>query len=359
MGLARVLLSLEEGDRPVELVRTLRDAGMDPEVAKGADTIARLASGPCDVLVGPAPIPGRGVLREAKGLFPDLEIVAVLEADAAAQAPACLRAGACDLVLSPVVPAHLVDAVSRALERRRARGLAREHHFLALQAALGQFSAAVAHDIANPVSVLLAACGAMAQEIEKLGEFEALLRDGAPGARSWWQASGRAALREASAIADDAAAATHRLNQLAHDLRLVSRSDPSRLAPVEVAGVVEMVQRMVRSMVSGHAAIEAHVTGGLRAWANAGALALAISQLVVLGAGANRAAAAAEKVRVRAAAVGPQVTVDIAPGSLADEGMAGVAMARDLVEAQGGALYTCPGPAGGGVFRIALRSCDA
>jgi len=79
MGVARVLLALEESDRPVELVRTLRDAGMDSDVAVGGETIARLAAMPCDVLVGPALASDRGILREAKGRFPDLEIVAVLK----------------------------------------------------------------------------------------------------------------------------------------------------------------------------------------------------------------------------------------------------------------------------------------
>ena len=356
MGVARVLLALEESDRPVELVRTLRDAGMDSDVAVGGETIARLAAMPCDVLVGPALASDRGILREAKGRFPDLEIVVVLKAEAAAQGPACLRAGACDLVLSPVVPGDLVDAVSRALERRRARGLAREYVSLAGQAALGQLSAAVAHDLSNPVSVLLSACGAMAHEIEKLGEIELLLGDGAHRARGWWQASGRAALQEALAIAADAAAATQRLDLLTRDLRTVSRFDPSRVVLVEVTAVVALVQRMVRSIVSAHATLETHLSAGLHAWANTGALALALSQLLVCRAQTTAAPAARETVRVRAIAAGARVLIEIeVPGVPA----AGVALARDLIEAQGGTISTRPGATGGTVFQIALRGCAA
>jgi signal transduction histidine kinase len=359
MGVARVLLALEESDRPVELVRTLRDAGMDPEVAVGGETIARLTAEPCDVLVGPGPAAGRGVLREAKGRFPDLEIVAVLKAEAAAQAPACLRAGADDLVLSPVVPGELVDAVSRAFERRRARGLARGYLSLAREAALGQLSAAVAHDISNPVSVLLSACGAMAQEIEKLGAIEGLLGDGVPAARGWWQASGRAALQEALAIAGDVTAATQRLNLIARDLRTVARFNPARLAIVQVAPVMEMVRRMVRSILSGRATIETHLSGHLHAWGNTGALALALAQLVVLG-GTSAAPSAREAIHVRASAAGPRVVIEIEErGVPADEGAPGLAMARDLVEAQGGTFAVRPGEAGGTVFQVALRGCDA
>lgn len=360
---ASVLLAVGEQERPDRLGPFLRAAGMEVHLASpgAAVDLARLDVAVVELSALAAGAPWA---CEARRRHPDLEVVAVAPPDALPSALRALRQGASDLLASPLEPAALLDAVARAAERRLARAAAREAAEEARWAELGRLAGGLAHEIANPVTVILSALTAVADGL------------GAPGRAGSAERAQPVSGDEVEEAVEEAVAGAQRLRTLSQDLRAVLRADPGALAPVEVAEAVQAALRIGRPEIVAHAQVVLDIPPGLCAFASQGALIEALLHVLVRGA---RAIAAAGRrrapLRVRAerrgAAVAIEVEDDVPPaeadpalphlagrvpaGMAAGPGARGLAVARDLVERQGGACTARVSP-GGTVIAIALRA---
>jgi PAS domain S-box-containing protein len=93
-------------------------------------------------------------------------------------------------------------------------------------ASVGTLAAGIAHEINNPLGALIANVELAERALEKGGEIEEL--------------------RE---CLDDAATAAHRVRVIVRDVKLFSRPDEERLAPVDVNGALRSTVRMVRNEI--------------------------------------------------------------------------------------------------------------
>ncbi len=385
-----VLLAVAGEDEPEALAR-LRAAGHRVETAGPRGALDLLGSGPVDVLVASARTCAdlHGVVAEALRRDPLLEVVvaaAPLEFD---EALACLRAGASDVVARPIDAEALLSAVTRALERRAARGLARELLQLSRSTGLGQLAGGIAHEIANPVAVLTSSLGALAGSVEALAELRPLAAQPEGLLRAWWERSGRQALEQAEEVVAEVRESAERLRLLARDLRAMAGCDPAALSELEVADAVEAALRVGRADLTPRVNVTVEVARRLLVRASRGALSQALVHVLVRASqAAHDAGVPRANVRVRAREHGATVVIEVeddvahcagkpsavgpaaeagaarflAPylpaGAPAGPGALGLAVARDLLERQGGALVA-RSTATGTLFELELRAVTA
>src|SRR3990172_3079320 len=153
---ATALLVVGDEDHPDTLVRQVREAGVDAVTADADGALARLGCREIDVLVASilvCPSPAE-LVEEALRREPGIEIVIASARDAFEQALFFLRSCASDAISSPIEGDGLLTAINRALDRCRARGLARELLEAARSAGLGQLTGSIAHEIANSLAIL-------------------------------------------------------------------------------------------------------------------------------------------------------------------------------------------------------------
>ncbi|GEJ58841.1 hypothetical protein [Anaeromyxobacter diazotrophicus] len=363
--IASVLLSLGGPERSDGLAETLREAGVEVTLgpAAGAAELERL-----DVaVVELADFSGNASwAMEARRRHRDLEFVVVAGADELPAAVRALRQGAADLLAAPVEAGALRDAVARAVDRVMARAAAREADELGRSAELGRLAGGLAHEIANPVAVILSAMSGVADGLDAAART--------PLGGSW------RALEQARESADEASAAAERLKVLARDLRSVLRADPAALAPADVSEAVQAALRIGRAEIVAHAQVLVDVPPGLYALANQGALTEAL--LHVLARGARAIAAAGRRrapLQVRAARSGEAVVIEVeddVPQPAADPalrhlalklpsgvapaaGARGLAVAAALVERQGGSCSARAAASGGTVLELKFRAAAA
>ncbi len=374
--LGTVLLVLGDEDRPDALACQLQEAGLEAVTATADDALARLEGSAVDVLVAsvgcgsPARLAAEALQRD-----PDIEVVVATGPDGFARALACLRAGASDLVVTPVDGEALRVAVTRAVERRRARGLAREFLGLARSTGLGQLTGSIAHEIANSVAILTSSLDEIARSLATLAELPLRCAQEPGAIGEWWERAGRQALELAREVMAEATEGAQRLKLLAGDLRGMARGDPAARSDVDVGEAIQAALRVARAELTGRVRVALDAPPRMFAHASHGALAQALVHLLVRAAQAMAAAGRRRgDVQVRARRMGAAVQVevedDVTPAS-ADEaprhlapylpagalgrlGALGLAVARDLVERQGGSLQARPCPAGGTMFELRL-----
>jgi signal transduction histidine kinase len=374
-----VVLLLEGRDDADTLARALRDRGLEVAVAPVHEAAARLAADSPDVVVAPASACGTAddPLDTARRREPPVEVVLLCAPSEFAHALACLRRGAGDLVAAPADPSALAAAVVRARARQRTARLASEVSALARSAALGRLHGGLAHEIANPVAVIASSLSAVQDALATMPKLDALggAGQGAAEAARWWHAEGRRALDGAREALVEAEEGLDRLKHLSRDLRLIARADPAALAPVDVSGPVQGALRVGRAEVMSRAAVAVDLEPGLVALASAGALSQAVLQLVVraahaVGVGGRRRGHVRIRGRRELDAIVLEVEDDggetedplwpalgdaLPPDAPHGPDVVGLAVARELVLRQGGALAVRRPEGGGTVVELRLR----
>lgn len=375
---ATVLLAVEQEEESRALA-LLREAGFEVVTAKGGEPATLIGSRSVDVVVASVPDCAEPVQLVAEALRrdPGIEIIIATGRADFDEALACLRAGAADLLALPIEGGALESAVIRAVERRRARGLARELLGVARATCIGQLTGSIAHEIANPVAILTSSLDGIADSLATLAELRALLPQGHAPTLAWWERAGREALAQAGEVMAEAQEGAQRLKALARDLRAMAGGDPSAVSDLDVADAVEAALRVGRAELTGRVKVSLEIPPGLGVHANRGAFTQALVQLLVRAAqAAHDAGHRHGNVRVRAREQDGSITIevedDVAPakpeaaarlfapylpvGTSSGVGALGLAVARELVERQGGSLTARSAKAGGTVFEVKLRA---
>jgi two-component system response regulator HydG len=126
---ARVLVADDKENIPKLFRRLLSDEYEVVAAEDGTRALALIASGELDVIVTDLKMPGAdglAVLREAKRLQPDAEVILMTAYGTVQTALAAMKEGAYDYLTKPFEPDEAQLAVERALERKRLREQARD-----------------------------------------------------------------------------------------------------------------------------------------------------------------------------------------------------------------------------------------
>ncbi|MBU1229902.1 MAG: response regulator [Proteobacteria bacterium] len=169
-----VLLVDDERDFADLLAERLQARGFAVRTAYDAEEALRLAAGhDLDVAVLDVNLPGMNgldLLRELKLLRPQAEALMLTGQNDLATAVLGMKLGATDYLVKPVPIEGLVEAIGRALDRRQTRLEGVRMAETAKMAALGQMAEGVAHEINNPVNVMVSLAGWMGDLVADLGD---------------------------------------------------------------------------------------------------------------------------------------------------------------------------------------------
>ncbi|MBU1041013.1 MAG: response regulator [Proteobacteria bacterium] len=192
-----VLLVDDERDFADILAERLQARGFEVRTAYDGEEALRLAAGfDIDVAVLDVNLPGMNglaLLRELKLVRPQAEALMLTGQNDLATAVAGMKLGATDYLVKPVPIERLVEAITRAQDRRIERQEGLRMAETAKMAALGQMAEGVAHEINNPVNVMVSLAGWMddlvadladhltEQQIDQQGGAHAADADGVSG----------------------------------------------------------------------------------------------------------------------------------------------------------------------------------
>jgi len=153
-----VLLVDDERDFVDLLAQRLGARGFSVRTAYDAEEALALAAGQePDVAVLDIGLPGMdglALLAELKRLRPGAEALMLTGSNDLATAVAGMKLGAADYLVKPVPIERLVEAISRAQDRRQERLESYRMAETAKMAALGHMAEGVAHEINNPVNTM-------------------------------------------------------------------------------------------------------------------------------------------------------------------------------------------------------------
>ena len=169
-----VLLVDDERDFADILAERLQARGFEVKTAYDGEEALRLAAGfDIDVAVLDVNLPGMNglaLLRELKLVRPQAEALMLTGQNDLATAVAGMKLGATDYLVKPVPIERLVEAITRAQERRIERQEGLRMAETAKMAALGQMAEGVAHEINNPVNVMVSLAGWMDDLVADLAD---------------------------------------------------------------------------------------------------------------------------------------------------------------------------------------------
>lgn len=174
-----VLLVDDERDFADTLAERLQARGFVVRTAYDGEEALRLAAGfDVDVAVLDVNLPGMNgldLLRELKLTRPQAEALMLTGQNDLATAVSGMKLGATDYLVKPVPIEKLVEAIARAQNRRQERLEGLRMAETAKMAALGQMAEGVAHEINNPVNVMVSLAGWMD---DLTGDLDAALKTG-------------------------------------------------------------------------------------------------------------------------------------------------------------------------------------
>ena len=169
-----VLLVDDERDFADLLAERLQARGFVVRTAYDGEEALRLAAGfDIDVAVLDVNLPGMdglALLRKLKLVRPQAEALMLTGQNDLATAVAGMKLGATDYLVKPVPIQRLVEAITRAQDRRQERQEGLRMAETAKMAALGQMAEGVAHEINNPVNVMVSLAGWMDDLVADLAE---------------------------------------------------------------------------------------------------------------------------------------------------------------------------------------------
>ena len=169
-----VLLVDDERDFADLLAERLQARGFVVRTAYDGEEALRLATGfDIDVAVLDVNLPGMdglALLRKLKLVRPQAEALMLTGQNDLATAVAGMKLGATDYLVKPVPIQRLVEAITRAQDRRQERQEGLRMAETAKMAALGQMAEGVAHEINNPVNVMVSLAGWMDDLVADLAD---------------------------------------------------------------------------------------------------------------------------------------------------------------------------------------------
>jgi len=265
------LLLVEDSEDDAELVvAQLHQGGYDVDVVR-VETVeemtAALRAGGRDIVISDYALPTFSApaafkaLREA-GL--DLPFVMVSGTVGEEVAVELMRIGVHDFVLkgnmrrlTSVVERELRDAAMRRDQVRIRQQLLISERM----ASVGTLAAGVAHEINNPLSVVVGNLEFITGDLRRVGELVASLRQQAqqgPHALAVAVAADNIAARlaEIAPSLQDAQQAADRVRIIVRDLRLFSRADEEVRGPVDVRRVLDSSLSMARNEIRHRAQVE-------------------------------------------------------------------------------------------------------
>lgn len=177
-----VLLVDDERDFADLLAERLQARGFQVQTAYDGEEALRLVAGhELDVAVLDVNLPGIDgltLLRELKKIRPQAEALMLTGQNDLATAVAGMKLGATDYLVKPVPIERLTEAILRAQDRREERLEGLRMAETAKMAALGQMAEGVAHEINNPVNVMVSLAGWLE---DLVGDLRQELQAGAAG----------------------------------------------------------------------------------------------------------------------------------------------------------------------------------
>jgi signal transduction histidine kinase len=246
------LLLVEDSDDDAELVvRELRRAGYAPNVRRVAshdDFVAALEAAPWDAIVSDHTMPGYGGLAaledlRASGL--DIPFILVSGTIGEAVAVEAMRAGAQDYVLKQDLT-RLPVAIARERRERAIRAdQARMREQLMVSermASAGMLAAGVAHEINNPLAVVVTNTDFIADAVAGVLAEARALADASPEARAAW--TGWKRLEQAEEALRDSGDGVRRIRDIVLDVKLFSRPHDNNAGPLDVRKVCDSSARM-------------------------------------------------------------------------------------------------------------------
>ncbi|HET6148539.1 MAG TPA: response regulator [Polyangia bacterium] len=260
------MLLVEDSDDDAELVvAQLRQGGYDVDVLRveTADQMAAaLRAGGRDIVISDYALPTFSApdafkaVREA-GL--DLPFVMVSGTVGEEVAVELMRIGVHDFVLkgnlrrlTSVVERELRDAAMRRDQARIRQQLLISERM----ASVGTLAAGVAHEINNPLSVVVGNLEFVAADLRRLGELVAGLGHQASPALAAPIEKMAARLAEIAPSLQDAQQAAERVRIIVRDLRLFSRADEEVRGPVDVRQVLDSSLSLARNEIRHRAQVQ-------------------------------------------------------------------------------------------------------
>lgn len=160
---ANILVVDDERDFAKMLTQRLELKGFSTAVVfDGFEALAWLNENSCEIVLLDLGLPGMNgidVLPQIKEAHPFVQVIILTAASEVNIAIAGMKLGATDYLIKPVVFDTLLDAIDEA----RARRIGQEESLRMIEtskmAAFGVLAEGVAHEITNPVNVMLAAAG--------------------------------------------------------------------------------------------------------------------------------------------------------------------------------------------------------
>lgn len=377
----RALIVEDSTDDAELVVRELTRSGFKVEHLR-VDTPAAfreaLSGAPWDVIIADYSLPSWSALdafRDLRAAGLDVPFIIVSGSIGADTAVAAMRAGVQDYLLkddlsrlSPAVERELRESENRSDKRRVEEQLLLSERM----AVVGTLAAGLAHELNNPLAVVLANLELMAEDVAGLSGDVALARAG--GAIALERVS--VVVSGATEILRDCREAGERMRRILRDLKVFARTDDARRGPVDVEHVLETTLRLASNELRHRATVTKDLCGAPPVQANEALLGQLFLNLLLAAAQRipERDAAKNEiRVRTRLEHNGDLVAIEIAdtgatladrplsqvfqpyasPGAIENGGL-GLPIAHRIVTRLGGEIGLKSGPGEPNVLRVLL-----
>jgi signal transduction histidine kinase len=261
----RVLLVEDSEDDAELVIAQLRQGGYDVDVLRvetADEMTAALRAGGRDIVISDYALPTFSApdafkaMREA-GL--DLPFVMVSGTVGEEVAVELMRIGVHDFVLKGNLRrlASVVDRELRDAAMRRDQARIRQQLMISERmASVGTLAAGVAHEINNPLSVVVGNLEFVAADLRRVGELVAGLAHLAPAALAAPIEKIATRLAEIAPSLQDAQQAADRVRIIVRDLRLFSRADEEVRGPVDVRSVLDSSLSLARNEIRHRAQVQ-------------------------------------------------------------------------------------------------------